>query len=310
VARAGQDAGMSAHVYQPRRSPWHESHVIRGLRHHCTRWGSPGSSPVVLLHGWMDTGETFQFLVDAMSDRWSFVAPDWRGFGRSEWEPGGYWFPNYLADLDALLEIFSPAAPAALVGHSMGGNVASLYAGVRPQRVSRLVNIEGLGLPRTSPDQAPERYRRWLDELRATPAFSAHASLEEFAEALARRNARLDPARARFIAAAWAERGPDGSYHIRADPRHKQVNAVLYRREEAEACWRNITAPVLLLLGGLSEFGGRLGEDSKGERLHGLFSNLALATVADAGHMMHHERPAQVARLIESFLSAGHGDVA
>jgi pimeloyl-ACP methyl ester carboxylesterase len=284
--------------------------VIRGLRHHCTRWGAPGAPPIVLLHGWLDAGETFQFLVDEMSDRWSFVAPDWRGFGRSAWEPEGYWFANYLADLDALLDIFSPGVPAILVGHSMGGNVASLYAGVRPQRVSRLVNIEGLGLPRTSPEQAPERYRRWLDELRGAPSFSIHESLEEFAESLTRRNARLDPTRARFIAAAWSERAADGRFTIRADPRHKQVNAVLYRREEAEACWRGITAPVLLLLGGLSEFRGRLGEDAKRERLQELFRDLRMATVADAGHMMHHERPAEVARLIESFLATGQGAVA
>ena len=307
---ACRDVRVNAQTYQPRRNPRHESHVIRGLRHHCTRWGAPDAPPVVLLHGWMDTGETFQFLVDEMSDRWSFVAPDWRGFGRSAWEAEGYWFANYLADLDALLEIFSPGAPAMLVGHSMGGNIASLYAGVRPQRVSRLVNIEGLGLPRTSPEQAPERYRRWLDQLRGAPSFSTYASLEEFAESLTRRNARLDPARARFIAAAWSERATDGTIRIRSDPRHKQVNPVLYRREEAEACWRGVTAPVLLLLGGLSEFRGRLGEDSKGERLQQLFRDLRMATVADAGHMMHHERPAEVARLIEAFLAAAHGAVA
>lgn len=296
---------MSAPIYQPRRSPRHESHVIRGLRHHFTCWGAPDTAPVVLLHGWLDTGATFQFLVDEMSERWSFVAPDWRGFGRSDWEPEGYWFPNYLADLDAMLEIFSPGAHATLVGHSMGGNVAALYAGVRPERVCRLVNIEGLGLPRTSADQAPARYRRWLEELRGTTEFSSYPSMEQFASFLAGRNARLDPTRARFIAEAWAECGADGKVTIRSDPRHKLVNPVLYRREEAEACWGNVTAPVLLLLGGLSEFRGRLGEDSKGERLQQLFRDVRMATVADAGHMMHHERPAEVARLIESFLLAG-----
>jgi pimeloyl-ACP methyl ester carboxylesterase len=293
---------MSGPIYQPRRNPRHETRVIRGLRYHLTCWGAPEAPPVVLLHGWMDTGGTFQFLVDQMSERWSFVAPDWCGFGRSEWEAGGYWFPNYLADLDTLLDMFSPGGPAILVGHSMGGNVATLYAGVRPQRVSRLVNLEGLGLPRTSPEHAPERYRRWLDELRGTPTFSTYASIEQFAQFLAGRNARLDAARARFIAEAWAERSAEGNITVRADPRHKLVNPVLYRREEAEACWRAVTAPVLLLLGGLSEFRGRLGADSSDDRLRQLFMDARIATVPDAGHMMHHERPADVARLIEAFL--------
>jgi pimeloyl-ACP methyl ester carboxylesterase len=294
---------MSASTYRPLRIPGHESRSIRGLEHHFTCWGAADGSPIVLLHGWLDTGETFQFLVDEMADRWSFVAPDWRGFGRSEWEPGGYWFANYLADLDALLNIYSPGAPAVLVGHSMGGNVASLYAGVRPERVRRLVNIEGLGLPRTTADQAPARYRRWLEELQSTPAFSTYASLEQFAQFLAARNPRLDPARARFIAEAWTERADDGQFRIRSDPRHKLVNPVLYRREEAEACWRNITAPVLVLVGGQSEFRGRLGEEGTDERLRQLFKNVRLATLPDAGHMMHHERPAEVARLIETFLA-------
>jgi pimeloyl-ACP methyl ester carboxylesterase len=277
--------------------------VIRGLRHHVSCWGTPGDPPIVLLHGWLDTGETFQFLVDEMPERWSLVAPDWRGFGRSEWEPAGYWFANYLADLDALLDVYSPEMPAVLVGHSMGGNVASLYAGVRPERVRRLVNIEGLGLPHTSADQAPARYRRWLEELRGTPAFSTYASLEQFAQFLAGRNPRLDPARALFIAQAWTERAEDGRFRIRSDPRHKLVNPVLYRREEAAACWRNIAAPVLVLVGEHSEFRGRLGEEGKDDKLRELFRDVRIATVPDAGHMMHHERPAELARLIETFLA-------
>jgi pimeloyl-ACP methyl ester carboxylesterase len=292
----------SSTTYQPRRSARYETHVIRGLRHHVTCWGAREGAPIVLLHGWLDTGATFQFLVDAMSDRWSFVAPDWRGFGGSEWEPGGYWFPSYLADLDALLDICSPGAPATLVGHSMGGNVASLYAGVRPERVLRLVNIEGLGLPRTSADQAPARYRRWLEELQEVPDFSTYTSSEQLAQFLSGRNPRLDPARARFIAEAWTERAADGKFRIRSDPRHKRVNPVLYRREEAEACWRNVTAPVLVLVGEHSEFRGRLGEDGADQRLQQLFKDVRIATVANAGHMLHHERPQEVARLIESCL--------
>lgn len=293
---------MNRVTYRARREPQHASLVIRGVTCHVTRWGAQAAPPVVLLHGWMDTGDTFQFLVDAMSDRWSFVAPDWRGFGRSAWEPQGYWFPNYLADLDELLESFSPGAPAMLVGHSMGGNVASLYAGVRPERVSRLVNIEGLGLRRSAPEQAPERYRRWLEELRAVPGFSEYASLEQLAESLCRRNPRLDAARADFIARAWAEPTAAGSVVFRSDPRHKLVNPVLYRREEAEACWRRVTAPVLLLLGEHSEIRGRLGSDVTDDRLRELFQGLRIETVAGAGHMLHHERPAEAARLIEEFL--------
>jgi pimeloyl-ACP methyl ester carboxylesterase len=288
-------------VYQPLRQPRHETLTLRGLRHRLTRWG-PQESPVVLLHGWMDTGETFQFLVDCLPESLGFVALDFRGFGGSEWEEGGYWFPNYLADLDALLDVLSPDAPMTLVGHSMGGNVASLYAGVRPERVGRLVNMEGLGLPRTTPGQAPGRYREWLEQLRGEPGFAAYTSFDQFAGFLARRNPRLDPARAAYIARCWAKEAAPGRVEIRSDPRHKVINPVLYRREEVEACWSEIRAPVLLLVAEHSEFRPRLGEDGSDARLRQFIAGLSMETVSGAGHMMHHERPEDVARLLEPFI--------
>ena len=115
-----------------------------------------------MLHGWMDVSASFQFTVDAFARDWHVLAPDWRGFGLSQRAPGGYWFPDYIADLDALLEACTPDAAVPVVGHSMGGNVAGLYAGIRPERVSKLVLAEGFGLPRTVPAQAPGRYRSGL----------------------------------------------------------------------------------------------------------------------------------------------------
>jgi pimeloyl-ACP methyl ester carboxylesterase len=250
----------------------------------------------------MDTAASFQFVVDCMGDHSSCVALDWRGFGRSDWDPNGYWFPNYLADLDELLDIVSPAQPARLVGHSMGGNVASLYAGVRPERVERLVNVEGFGLPRISADRAPERYREWLEQLRGTPEFSTYVSFEQLADSLMRRNSRLDPDRAQFIARGWGVERGLGQVRLRADPRHKLVNPVLYRRDEAEACWRRVSAPVLFLVGEHSELRSRLGPDGTDAHLREVFRDLRIETIAGAGHMLHHERPEEVARLIEEFL--------
>ena len=261
--------------YQARRPGRDEIRVIRGVRHHLTHWGSPSDSPILFLHGWLDTGASFQFVVDCMANEWPCVALDWRGFGRSDWEPGGYWFPNYLADLDALLDVVSPAQPARLVAHSMGGNVASLYAGVRPERVERLVNLEGFGLPRTSPDQAPERFREWLEQLRDTRDFPTYGSFEQLVGSVLRRNPRLDPDRAQFIARSWGIEPSLGHIRLRADPRHKLVNPVLYRRDEAEACWRRVSAPVLLVLGELSDLRSRLGPDATDAHLRGALSRLA-----------------------------------
>ena len=142
-----------------RRLPRHETRTVRGLAHHVTRWGPESDDPVVLLHGWADTADTFQFLVDALEGDWPLVAFDWRGFGRSAWSGTDYWFPDYFADLDFLLDTLCPAGPARLVGHSMGGNIALLYAGIRPERVRSVVSLEGFGLPRSDAEDAPGRYR-------------------------------------------------------------------------------------------------------------------------------------------------------
>ncbi len=105
---------------------------IRGLDHSISEWGDENAPLLIYLHGWADTGSTFQFVVDELTQDWHVVAPDWRGFGRTAHSAGTYWFPDYIADLHELLRHFSQDAAVSLVGHSMGGNIASLYAGVMP----------------------------------------------------------------------------------------------------------------------------------------------------------------------------------
>jgi pimeloyl-ACP methyl ester carboxylesterase len=289
-------------TYQPRRTPRHETLTVRGLAHHVTRWGPVSDDPVVLLHGWADTADTFQFVVDALDGDWPLVAFDWRGFGRSEWSAGGYWFPDYHADLDHLLDRLCPARPARLVGHSMGGNIALLYAGIRPERVRRVASLEGFGLPRTVPGDAPGRLRQWLHQLRERPSFGQFESFDDLAHLLLRRSPRLTPDRAGFIARSWATESATGGVHITADPAHKLVNPYRYRRDETEACLRQVVAPALLVLAGESEYLPRLGEDGTEAGFRANIPALRIETVAGAGHMLHHEQPEAVARLVEAFL--------
>lgn len=288
--------------YRPRRAPRQETHTVRGLVHHVVRWGPESDDPLVMLHGFADTADTFQFLVDALERDWPLVSFDWRGFGRTGWARDGYWFPDYFADLDALLDVLCPRGPARLAGHSMGGNIALIYAGIRPQRIRAIVDLEGFGLPRTETSQSPARMARWLDQLREPPAASEFDSLESLAALLCRRNPRLPPERADFIARSWAQRTPDGHVRLTADPAHKRVNPYLYRRDEAEAAWRCIKAPVLLVLAGQSEYLPRLGGDGEHERFKGAIAHLRLEVLPNVGHMMHHEDPVSVARLVEAFL--------
>ena len=133
---------------------------IRGLRYHVRHWRGNAERKIVLLHGWMDVSASFQFLVDAFAADWDVYAPDWRGYGLSAWSGSdNYWFPDYIGDLDALLAALSPDGPADIVGHSLGGNVAGMYAGVRPHRVRSLVSLEGFGIPSGVDLQAPGQLR-------------------------------------------------------------------------------------------------------------------------------------------------------
>ncbi|WP_116813049.1 alpha/beta fold hydrolase [Steroidobacter cummioxidans] len=291
-------------MYRSLRPPQHLELQARGLIFHLYRWPGSNPDPLVLLHGWGDTGETYQFLVDCFAADRTCLAIDMRGFGRTDRPADGYWFPDYLADLDALLDQLAPDAPIDLVGHSMGGNIAMLYAGVRPRRIRRLVSLEGFGMPRTTPDQAPARYAQWLDEVKHGTEFAVYEDYEQLVRVLARRNPRTPKDRVEFIARSWGQPRQDGKIELRADPKHKRTNPVLYSREQAEACWRAIEAPLLFVLGDQSELAKRMGDELAEPRLRSLYRELTIATVNDAGHMLHHERPDEVAALLEEFLDA------
>jgi pimeloyl-ACP methyl ester carboxylesterase len=287
--------------YLPRRPGRHGTIPIRGLDHHFMRWGPESDDPVLLLHGFADCAATFQFVADEIDPGLPLLAIDWRGFGHSARSRGGYWFPDYYADLEAMLDAFCPRGPARIVGHSMGANVAMIYAGVRPARVRALVNLEGIGLPRTLASQAPARLGQWLDELRAPLPAGEYASLAELAGRVAKRNPRLAPGQAEFVAACWSE-SAGGGVRLLADPAHRRTNPYLYRREEMEACWRAITARVLLVVGAASELLPRLAPDGGIESFKAIVPGLAIEQVAGAGHMLHHEAPRAIARLVESFV--------
>jgi pimeloyl-ACP methyl ester carboxylesterase len=288
--------------YRSLRPPQHDSLTARGLQFHLYRWPGSDPDPLVLLHGWGDSGETYQFVVDCLAVDRTCLAIDMRGFGRTQRPVDGYWFPDYLADLDALLDQVWPEAPIDLVGHSMGGNIAMLYAGARPQRIRRVVSLEGFGMMRTTPDQAPARYALWLDEVKQGSEFNVYENFEQFIRVLARRNPRTPKDRLEFIARSWGQERSDGKIELRADPKHKRTNPVLYQREQAEACWRAIEAPLLFVVAEQSDLLKRMSDEVNESRLREIFRNPTFATIQEAGHMMHHERPEQVASLIEQFL--------
>jgi pimeloyl-ACP methyl ester carboxylesterase len=301
-------------IQRPSRS---EFTTIRSIRHHVRQWGQPQPSqpPLVLLHGWMDVAASYQFVVDAMAVERHIVAPDWRGFGLTG--SGGadtFWFPDYLADLDFLLDHYAPVQAVDLVGHSMGGHVAMLYAGIRPERVRRLVNLEGFGMPATRPAQAPTRYAQWMDDLHSLhqgeTVLRTYPDLRGVAQRLMKTNPRLPTDKADWLAQHWSKPTvqSDGTrpWQILGHAAHKLRGAQLYRVDEVLAIYQRITAPTLAVEAADDSLAtlwqGRYSQAEYHERLQSV-PQARIAVIPDAGHMLHHDQPGALARLIEDFLA-------
>ena len=167
-----------------------------------------------------------------------------------------------------------------------------------------VVNLEGLGLARTSSEQAPIRLRKWLDQLKIQTERKEYASFEELAAIIRFRYPRLSAAQAAFVAAAWGKLDAGGRVRLAGDPRHHRVNPILYKRDDTEACWREVRAPLLLILGAESDHAAKLGVDGTTAAFRAIFPHIEIARVAGTGHMLHIERPDLVAPLIENFLDA------
>ena len=205
--------------------------------------------------------------------------------------------------------ITPPGQAVDLVGHSMGGNVAMMYAGVRPERIRRLVNLEGFGMPTTRPAQAPTRYAQWIDEIKqlhqGEKALNTYDDASGVARRLMKTNPRLTQDKAEWLAQHWARPNAQGRWEILGDPAHKVTSAQLFRVDETLALYARITAPVLAVEASDDSLGQwwkeRYSLDEYHERLT-LVPNCRVAVVQDAGHMLHHDQPEAVARLIEDFL--------
>lgn len=300
-------------MYQPIKPSRSEFLEFRGLRHHVRHWGPEDAPPLVLLHGWIEVSGSFQFMVDALKRDWRIIAPDWRGFGLSQWNDDAYWFPDYCADLDRLLDHYLPDQSVPVVGHSMGGIIATIYAGLRPERVSRLVTLEGFGLIPPKPDEAVQRYRKWLDDVRGmaqrdesgrgSRGFHVYDDHAAFSRRLMRDNPRLRPDRAAFLAHCLGQVLPDGRITAASDPWHKVINPYPFRVEDTKALWRQVTAKVLWVAARnsfITEWFAPHQEDYAERKA--AFADLQEVWIENCGHNLHHDQPEQVAALVEGFL--------
>ncbi|MDN5939824.1 MAG: alpha/beta hydrolase [Salinisphaera sp.] len=280
-----------------------ESILVRGLRYHIHVGGPSSGQPLFLLHGLMDTGASFAPLAEHLPG-WRLIAPDWRGHGHSERAPQGYWFPDYVADLDLLVAHYTGDGKAILVGHSMGGQVAALYAGLRSERISRLVLLDSLNLPATPAEDIPRRYRAWLDAQQQRPRPRSYANREQLAGRIRKRYPELAAEQTQKLARAWSQPGADGQVQLVSDPLHRVPFPMGFHPAEAMAVWRRIQAPTLYLEGGDSP-GRRWLSGDEMQRRRACFADLQHAILPGCGHMLHLEQPTRVGEHIAAFVQRG-----
>jgi len=277
-----------------------------GLAYHLLEWGADDPSldhTVVLVHGFLDFSWGWAPMVEAgLAGRFHVVAPDMRGHGDSDRVgAGGYYhFFDYLADLHSLVAQVGRAR-VSLVGHSMGGSIASYYAGSFPDRVHKLALLEGTGPPEM-PDPGPAVVKHWLAGWQRVRerGQNSYASVAEAADRLRKSDPRLSEELVTMIAEKGTAPGPDGRLQFKHDPLHLTRGPYPFKVAYAEGFWRAIRCPVLLVEGGDSVF--RHGAEEKARR-HACFADHRFEVIEGAAHMMQRHQPRALAELLASFLA-------
>ncbi len=284
--------------------PTSHSYVSQRLKLRYADWGNADAPPLLLLHGGRDHSRNWDWTARALKDRWHIIAPDWRGHGDSDWSADGeYKMLSYVYDLTQLVHQ-QKLAPVTIVAHSMGGNIALRYAGLYPDRVRRLVAIEGLGpspklLAKRNAGDFAERIRDWIDKKREaagrTPRRydSIDAALARMIEA----NRHLSQAQARHLTIHGVNRNEDGSYSWKFDPYLNIWGDADISSDQMHSLWSRITAPTLLMYGANS-WASNPEED--GRIVH--FRNARVSLFEDAGHWLHHDQFDRFIKELNEFL--------
>jgi pimeloyl-ACP methyl ester carboxylesterase len=288
-----------------RAAPASRSVLANGLRHHLAVWDGGGRTTVLLLHGWLDHGRTWDFFVGALpagTEDWHLVAPDWRGHGRSDRVgAGGYYhFADYVRDLHVLAAQVRRDR-LCVVAHSMGAGIAALWLGACPDASDRLVLVDGLGPPPFDPRDAPDRMAQWLRETAPFDPARFDKPLEDLEHAAARLR-RADPLLPADVADHLARHGtepaPEGGLRWRYDPLHRTRSPLPMLPAVADAFFSRLRVPTLYVGGAASPWN----RDELLTRLDALPDGRR-TLLPGAGHMVQHHDPSALAREVAAFLT-------
>ena len=282
-----------------RDNPTSHSYFSQRLRLHYLDWGNDAAPDLLLVHGVHDHCHSWDWLAQSLRERFHVVAPDLRGHGDSEWTLGSpYTYLEYVQDIAQLVRQ-RRLAPLTVISHSLGGTIASIFAGAFPELVQRLVVIEGVGLYPRDMDSPGERLRLWIDANHALAARvpRRYPTLEDAYQRMQETNPHLSPAQARHLTAHGSNQNEDGTYTWKFDNYTRTPRPYDIPNADMAALWQCIECPVLIV-NSREGYPHRIGQDDTLRH----FRDATLREIDDAGHWTHHDQLESCLTLIDDFL--------
>lgn len=273
---------------------------IRGLKFHYLEWENVGKPILFMLHGFMDHSHSFDLLADELKSSYHLIAWDARGFGKTQHIPHYcyYYFFDYIHDLDLFLKNFTKSGqPVYLVGHSMGGLIASLYAGIYPDKVAKIINLEGWFFTNHNFKEAPDRAKTWIEGVNNLKGFKGMEDINEAVNRLLKNDPLLDKDFATHLAQEIIIKR-DGKLFWSHDPLHKTRSPQLSYFEQIKSFLERIDCPILAIEGDSTFF-----DLKEYEEIFKLYKNVERLQIKDAGHNLHIHQPKEITENIIKFLS-------
>ena len=265
-------------------------------------WGDDDAPMVICLHGFLDHGTSFDPVARVLARHYRVIAPDHRGHGESgRVGAGGYYhFPDYLLDVARLVDDLE-APRVAVVGHSMGASIATYFAGAWPERTGALVLLDGIGPSNVPPERSPALLRRWVNDLKLLEARDDQAmpDLQTVARRVARTSPNASDERLLELARGAATQGDDGMWRWRFDMMHRTTGPMPFDAARFSAFLRAVVCPTLIVWGEQSPM-----RPPDAEQRMQLIGDLTRLELPGAAHNLHHERPSELAAMLQAFLVA------
>ena len=256
-------------------------------------WGTEGKPTMILVHGGLDHARNWDWVARALRDDFHVYAIDLRGHGNSQHAPGAlYTIAEHVLDLSALADVINPKsqdAPIYIIGHSLGGIVSMVYTGTFPEKVKKLVSIEGLGPPPNHHIYAPasQRMRHWVEGIRKTEKREPHSypDLDAAVNRMKDANPHLSDEVARHLTLHGTNWNSDGSLIWKFDNFARPFPPFGQNQEDMREMFGQISCPVLLFWGMES-----WAQDPEKDGRASAIKNHKLIKVPNAGHWVHHDQ--------------------